>query len=94
MNDLEKNGNLIEAGVWLVVALILVAKAWRAEGRLRRIFSVLAGAFFVFSISDLIEAQTGAWWRPWWLLAMKVACVAVFFFGFREYYRMKGKSGP
>lgn len=94
MDDLEKNGNLIEAGVWFAVALVLVAKAWRVDGRLRRIFSTLAGAFFVFGISDLIEAQTGAWWRPLWLLAMKVACVAVFFFGFREYYRMKGKSGP
>ena len=89
MNDPEKYGNLLEAGLWFAVSLILLAKLWRATGRLRRVFAILAAAFFVFGVSDLIESQTGAWWRPWWLLLLKVGCVAVFVFGFREYYRIK-----
>ena len=89
MNDLEKYGNLFEAGLWFVVSLILLIKMTRATGRLWRVFAILAAAFFVFGITDLIESQTGAWWRPWWLLLLKVGCVAVFVFGFREYYRIK-----
>ena len=92
MNDLEKTGNLIEAVFWLLVSLVLLLKAMRAEGALRRIFSVLAGAFLVFSVSDVIESQTGAWWKPVWLLILKTACMLVFFFGFREYYRVTKRS--
>ncbi|GDY20692.1 hypothetical protein LBMAG56_20380 [Verrucomicrobiota bacterium] len=90
MNDPEKYGNLLEAGLWFAVSLILLAKLTRATGRLRRVFAILAAAFFVFGITDLIESQTGAWWRPWWLLVLKATCVATFVFGFREYYRIKG----
>ncbi|MBE7458640.1 MAG: hypothetical protein KJ057_17160 [Phycisphaerae bacterium] len=33
--------------------------------------------FLAFGASDVVEADTGAWWRPWWLLAWKAACLAV-----------------
>ena len=39
---------------------------------------IAAVAFFGFGISDLIEAQTGAWWEPIWLFFFKAACVLVF----------------
>ena len=35
-------------------------------------------AFLLFGFSDYVEAHTGAWWRPWWLLFWKGACLAVF----------------
>jgi hypothetical protein len=31
--------------------------------------------FAFFGLSDLVEVTTGAWWRPWWLLAWKAACL-------------------
>jgi hypothetical protein len=34
--------------------------------------------FVVFGASDVIEAQTGAWWHPWWLFVMKALCVLGF----------------
>jgi hypothetical protein len=92
MNDLAKNGNLIEAVFWFAVAVFLSMQALRSHGRIRRIFGLLSGAFLLFGVSDLIEAQTGAWWRPFWLLLLKSGCVVVFLFGFREYYRIR-KSG-
>ena len=88
MNDLEKTGNLVEAAFWMLVTVVILVKAIRAVAPLRRIFLILSAAFFVFSISDLIESQTGAWWKPFWLLLMKIGCIAVFLFGFREYYRI------
>ena len=63
MNDLEKTGNLIEAGLWFIVTVILFIQCLRSRRALRRVFALLAVAFFVFGISDLIEARTGAWWR-------------------------------
>jgi len=36
-----------------------------------------AVAFLAFAGTDLVEMQTGAWWRPWWLLVWKAACVGV-----------------
>jgi hypothetical protein len=93
--DLERDGNLIEAGFWFVVGVILLVKACQASGRLRRIFFVLTVALFAFSISDLIEARTGAWWKPIWLLLLKVSCVTVLFFGFRAYYKLpKAERSP
>jgi hypothetical protein len=90
--DVEKSGNLIEAAVWFVVAALFILKAIRADSRLRLVFLLLAVAFLFFGISDLVESETGAWWRPLWLLALKTICVASFVFGFTAYYRLRRQS--
>ena len=89
MNDLEKNGNLIEAVIWLVFTVFFAFKTWRSTNRWRKLFGILTAAFFVFAISDVIEARTGAWWTPFWLLLMKAACIAVFVCGIWEYRQIK-----
>ena len=35
--DLERDGNLIEAGVWIVLSLVLLVHTFRSEEQLRRI---------------------------------------------------------
>ena len=85
MHDLTVSGNLLEAVLWVGIALTLLAWAIRESGRRRRLWRILAAAFLVFAVSDVIESQTGAWWRPLWLLALKAACIAVFLYGAREY---------
>jgi hypothetical protein len=86
--EIEKDGNLTEAGLWFVCTVVLAAKALKADGKLQMVFFILAVGFLAFGISDVVESHTGAWWRPFWLLIWKVVCVAVFYFGFREYYRL------
>ncbi len=88
MKDLTVTGNLVEAVLWLGFALTCAALACRAAGRRRRLGLILAVAFLVFSASDVIESQTGAWWRPWWLLVLKASCIAVFLYGAWEYRRI------
>ena len=39
---------------------------------------LLPACFAVFGLSDVIEAETGAWWHPWWLFVMKALCVLGF----------------
>jgi hypothetical protein len=90
--NFEKSGNLIEAALWFGVSLAWTVKSVRGEGRLRVIFSLLAAAFFVFAITDLIESETGAWWRPLWLLGLKALCVVGFVGGFAAYYSVSRKK--
>lgn len=86
--DLEKDGNLIEAVFWVVFALVLLVKAVKGASKMRRVFLTLSATVFVFGVSDIVEAHTGAWWRPWRLLVWKVGCVLGLFLGFRQYYRL------
>jgi hypothetical protein len=88
MNDLEVSGNWIESALWLGVSLTFLGMALRNSAPLRRLFLVLAGAFLLFGVSDVIETQTGAWWRPPWLLLLKGGCIVVFALCFRKYYRL------
>jgi len=86
--DIHQSGNLIEAGVWLLVALVWLYKAVTSRAALRWVTLVLALTFVLFGLSDLIESETGAWWRPWWLLALKGVCVIGIVGGFAAYYRL------
>ena len=86
--DLAAKGNWIEAGLWLGVSVILLGMALKQNGPGRRALKIAAAAFLVFGISDAIETQTGAWWRPTGLLLLKGACLLVLFVAFRQYYRL------
>ncbi len=68
-------GNYIEAGVWFFIACILAVYALQHDGLVRRRSWQTAAVIFVFGLSDVVEAQTGAWWDPWWLFVWKAACV-------------------
>ncbi len=59
--------NVVEALLWFLVAGIVFYRFRSAAG---------AVLLVAFGISDLVETQTGAWWRPWWLLVWKAACIA------------------
>ena len=87
--DIEKVFNYFEAGFWFVIAVALFLGTSRAEPRVKRVGVVALLAVSVFGISDLIEAQTGAWWRPWWLFFIKAACVLVFADCLRRYRQIK-----
>ena len=69
--------NYIEAGLWTVLGAGAAAQAARCAGTVRRDLLILAVDLIAFGVSDVVETRTGAWWRPWWLLAWKAACVGV-----------------
>jgi hypothetical protein len=74
--DLEKTGNLIEAGFWIVFGVGLAIAGMRRGWAIARL-GLLSGTILVlFGVSDLVEASTGAWWRPWWLLTWKGTCLS------------------
>jgi len=87
-------GNVIEAGFWMVVAAIVYWRSDRRSGPRLGTGEWAAIAFFWFGISDLIEATTGAWYRPLGLLAMKGACVAVLLHCYLRYRQSAAKGAP
>lgn len=78
MPNLHSIGNQLEASVWFLVALVCLFKAPRDNSNVAWLGIVAAAAFVLFGVSDIVEIQTGAWWRPWWLLAWKAGCVLTF----------------
>jgi hypothetical protein len=69
--------NYAEATFWWTFALVFFIRAVRGEQQWRRGQLILGFAFTGFGLSDWIEVGTGAWWRPWWLLALKGVCLLI-----------------
>ncbi len=67
--------NHVEAGLWTVIGLIFAVAGLRTSRPTNRRCCLLAVVFIAFGVSDVVEARTGAWWRPWWLLSWKVSCL-------------------
>jgi len=64
-------GNYVEACLWAALGILALCKRVDQRG------VILGVTLVVFGVSDWVEAHTGAWYRPWWLLAWKAACVLV-----------------
>ena len=64
-------GNYVEASLWAGLGVVAL---WKGRGWWR---VVLCVALIAFGVSDIVETRTGAWYRPWWLLAWKAVCVMV-----------------
>lgn len=74
-NSLFVVANQIEGVFWGTLGLACAISAIR-----RRVVPVHDGwlaaiALVAFGVSDWVEARTGAWYDPWWLLAWKAGCV-------------------
>ena len=71
--------NYAEAVLWGVVGIAFLVAAVIPRNRSNRAACLIAAAaFLLFGVSDVVEASTGAWWRPWWLLVWKGGCIAIF----------------
>ncbi len=69
--------NRLEACLWIGMAVaISLSLSVRHRWTAFRLIGVVT--LLVFGASDLVEATTGAWWRPWWLFAWKTTCVLSF----------------
>ena len=80
--------NWIEVFFWPALGIGCLGRAVIKRGS-DWFFWVLGPTFILFGVSDYIELQTGAWWRPWWLFVMKVGCVVVFVVGALRFKRRR-----
>jgi hypothetical protein len=70
--------NYVEAGWWAAIGAAFAVHALRKGARQRTACVIATISFLAFGGSDVIEARTGAWWHPWWLLVWKGLCLALF----------------
>ena len=67
--------NHIEAALWATLGVGFLLSTISSK---RRGVKLAAGiVLLAFGTSDWVESRTGAWYRPWWLLVWKGACLAV-----------------
>lgn len=88
--------NLAEAALWFLIAIVLLLRLLpQRPGPVRpRRAGWLPPAFLLFSISDLIEVHTGAWWLPWWLAVWKGGCILVFILVWLQHRRTRIMPAP
>ncbi len=85
---LHASFNVAESAIWILAGCWVYWPARRQGGARRAAGAVAAAAFVAFGVSDVVETQTGAWYRPWWLLTWKAACVACLVFCFVLHARL------
>ena len=66
--------NSLEAAFWITIGVVVYRRS-RLSDRNQRLGRITAAWFVLFGISDIFEAYTGAWYRPWPLLVFKRACI-------------------
>ena len=81
--------NYLEAALWCAIGLGFLVRAVRLSAKERGKCAMLGIVFIAFAGSDVLEVQTGAWWRPWWLFVWKAGCLAVMVQQLVQYLRRR-----
>ena len=79
--------NWVEIFLWCVIGIVFTARSFKSKFRSQALTAGIT--FIIFGITDIIEIQTGAWWDPWWLFAIKAICVISLFITFMVYRKIK-----
>ena len=91
-NNLAESFNYIEIVLWSLFGFALLLKSRSVSIQFKKTTYISATAFFAFAVSDYIEIQTGAWWRPWPLFVLKAICVITFAYSLYAYMNIKSKN--
>ena len=92
ISDFFSDSNYLECCLWVFIGVCFAFAARKPEPRSQCLIASIA--FLLFGISDYVEAHTGAWWRPWWLLLWKGGCLAVFLVLLITHYTKKRDPIP
>ncbi|MEZ6132029.1 MAG: hypothetical protein R3C59_25485 [Planctomycetaceae bacterium] len=85
--------NAFEAVLWTIFGVSLLVRAVTHPSQRGRCL-LAAITFIVFAGSELMEMQTGAWWRPWWLFLWKALCVtSLVVLAVAHYRNVRANSG-
>jgi hypothetical protein len=79
--------NGFEAALWTLIAVVVAIRYRHAGTGLRRVSAITSGLLVLFAISDIIEMDTGAWWRPPGLLLLKGFCLVGLIWSVRRLIR-------
>ncbi|MEA5576690.1 hypothetical protein [Anabaena sp. UHCC 0451] len=89
LETLYRQGNYIEAVLWGLFALGFIVYSYKQDSHIaKRKNQITALIFLLFGLSDIVEVQTGAWWKPWWLFLWKASSVLGFIVCFWDYLKI------
>jgi predicted branched-subunit amino acid permease len=91
LTDPEVIGNYIEGVFWTTVGIVLGIAGLKTNPAFKSLSLIACAVFIIFGVSDLVEAQTGAWWRPLWLLAWKGLCLVGLTWCYWKYRQIKAR---
>ncbi|MCB9757961.1 MAG: hypothetical protein H6753_06040 [Candidatus Omnitrophica bacterium] len=77
--------NFCEAIFWFVYAFVCWKLPLFPKDQTSRRRTWVAITFIFLGFSDLVEMNSGGWWKPWWLLVWKGTCVIIVLYWFRFY---------
>lgn len=77
--------NYFEVFLWGWIGILFITYFSIKGGRHRNRGMIAGVLFILFSISDAIEIQTGAWWSPAWLLLWKILNILGFIITYLNY---------
>ncbi|MDB5344106.1 MAG: hypothetical protein JWP89_2483 [Schlesneria sp.] len=69
--------NVIELVWWPALGIYVARRTVGTVRPWRQLGVIAAVTLVVFGLSDAVELYTKAWWRPWWLLVWKAACINI-----------------
>jgi len=91
LTDPEVIGNYIEGVFWMTVGIVLGIAGLKTNPEFKKLSLIACAVFVIFGVSDLVEAQTGAWWRPLWLLGWKGLCLVGLAWCYWRYRQIKAR---
>jgi hypothetical protein len=91
LTDPEVIGNYIEGVFWMTVGIVLGIAGRKKHVAYKKLSLFACAVFITFGISDLVEAQTGAWWRPLWLLGWKGLCIIGLIWSYWKYRQIRAR---
>jgi hypothetical protein len=91
LTDPEVIGNYIEGVFWMTVGIVVGIAGRKANPAFKNLPLIACAVFILFGASDFVEAQTGAWWRPLWLLCWKGLCLVVLTWCYWKYRQIKAR---
>ncbi|BAY05655.1 hypothetical protein H6G54_25720 [Anabaena cylindrica FACHB-243] len=90
LETLYRQGNYIEAVLWSLFSLGFMIYSYKRNCLIAKHKNQITSVIFLlFGLSDIIEVQTGGWWKPWWLLLWKSSCVIGFIVCFWDYLKIQ-----
>ncbi|OGR81926.1 MAG: hypothetical protein A2X32_05485 [Elusimicrobia bacterium GWC2_64_44] len=84
--------NFVEAAVWILIGFYLFFRSKASATGQGKDYLLLSALFLAFGLSDVVEVYSGAWWKPWWLLAWKALnAIGLLYLAGKLYLAERGK---
>lgn len=84
-----KTFNFIEGIYWVALGIFVLTLSKIIFQKYKKLALFTSLILILFSITDFIEIETGAYWTPWWLLVWNIICILGLTLSLAWYIKLK-----